>query len=290
MSRAAVGAAGARRAGSSGQLILALLLPIVTLNILAFIAPVANLVGMSFRGAAATGALSETLSLETWRSFLTDSYYWAMLWRTVWVGSLITLITLVLSYPLALFVSRAERGKAILVVMCISPLLISAVVRTYGWMVILGEQGFLPALMRSLSLTPPRLMNNELGVIIGMTEILMPYMILSLLSGFGKLDTTLEQAAETLGAGPFTVFRRIVLPLSLPGILLGCLLCFVLAVSSFITPKMLGGGRVSLLATEIYDQAIVTLNWPLAACLSVLILVVFGAALMFYGQLVKLVD
>jgi len=288
MSVAAV--ADAKDRSNSGKLLASLLLPIVLVNIIAFVAPVANLAAMSFRGAAATGAMNEGLSLSTWASLLGDTYYWSMLWRTVWIGALITLITLVLSYPLALFVSRATRAKAILVVLCISPLLISAVVRTYGWMVILGEQGFLPALMRALNMTPPRLMNNELGVVIGMTEILMPYMILSLLSGFGKLDTTLEQAAQTLGAGPFTVFRCIVLPLSLPGILLGCLLCFVLAVSSFITPKMLAGGRVSLLATEIYDQAIVTLNWPLAACLSILILTVFGAALMFYGQLSKIVE
>lgn len=288
MSAAAV--ADAKDTSSSGRLLATLLVPIVLVNIIAFVAPVANLAGMSFRGAAATGAMNESFSLAAWASLLGDTYYWSMLWRTVWIGVLITLITLVLSYPLALFVSRATRGKAILIVLCISPLLISAVVRTYGWMVILGEQGFLPALMRAVNVTPPRLMNNELGVVIGMTEILMPYMILSLLSGFGKLDTTLEHAAQTLGAGPFTVFRRIVLPLSLPGILLGCLLCFVLAVSSFITPKMLAGGRVSLLATEIYDQAIVTLNWPLAACLSILILIVFGAALLFYGQLSKIVE
>jgi putative spermidine/putrescine transport system permease protein len=288
MNAAAV--ADAKGMPNSSKLLLSLLFPIVLVNIIAFVAPVANLAAMSFRGATATGAMNDSFTLDAWRALLSDSYYWSMLWRTVWIGMLITLITLVLSYPLALFVSRATRGKAILVVLCISPLLISAVVRTYGWMVILGEQGFLPALLRSVNITPPRLMNNELGVVIGMTEILMPYMILSLLSGFGKLDVTLEHAAQTLGAGPFTVFRRIVLPLSLPGILLGCLLCFVLAVSSFITPKMLAGGRVALLATEIYDQAIVTLNWPLAACLSILILIVFGAALLFYGQLSKIVD
>nr|WP_249157164.1 ABC transporter permease [Bradyrhizobium sp. KB893862 SZCCT0404] len=271
-------------------MLITLLLPIVLVNVIAFIAPVANLVAMSFREATATGSMKEGMDLATWRSLVTDTYYWSMLWRTVWIGALITFITLVLSYPLALFVSRAERAKALLIVLCISPLLISAVVRTYGWMVILGDQGFLPALLRSFNVTPPRLINSQLGVIIGMTEILMPYMILSLLSGFGKLDTTLEQAAETLGAGPLTVFRRIVFPLSMPGVLLGCLLCFVLAVSSFITPKMLGGGRVALLATEIYDQAIVTLNWPVAACLSVLILIVFGTALLFYGQLAKIVE
>lgn len=288
MTVSALGENGAK--SGTGRVLIALLLPIILVNMVAFIAPVANLAVMSFRSAATTGAMNEGLDLSTWGSLFSDSYYWSMLWRTVWIGALITLVTLVLSYPLALFVSRATRAKALLIVLCISPLLISAVVRTYGWMVILGDQGFLPALLRSLDITAPRLINNQLGVIIGMTEILMPYMILSLLSGFGKLDATLEQAAETLGAGPFTVFRRIVLPLSLPGILLGCLLCFVLAVSSFITPKMLGGGRVALLATEIYDQAIVTLNWPVAACLSVLILIVFGAALLFYGQLSKIVE
>lgn len=288
MTVSALEANDAKRGGRS--LLSALLLPIVFVNILVFVAPVANLAAMSFRNAAATGAMTDGFDLSTWSSLISDAYYWSMLWRTVWIGALITLVTLVLSYPLALFVSRATRAKALLIVLCISPLLISAVVRTYGWMVILGDQGFLPAMLRSFNLTPPRLINNQLGVIIGMTEILMPYMILSLLSGFGKLDATLEQAAETLGAGPFTVFRRIVLPLSTPGILLGCLLCFVLAVSSFITPKMLGGGRVALLATEIYDQAIVTLNWPVAACLSVLILIVFGTALLFYGQLSKIVE
>ncbi|HTN09642.1 MAG TPA: ABC transporter permease subunit, partial [Acetobacteraceae bacterium] len=104
-----------------------------------------------------------------------------------------------------------------------------------------------------------------------------------------RLNASLEEAASSLGAPPFTVFRRIVLPLTLPGILLGCLLAFVLAVSSFITPKLLGGGRVFLLATEIYDQAIVTLNWPVAAALSILVLAIFGLALLLYGRAVRAV-
>jgi len=271
--------------------ILAFLLPILLVNMVAFIIPVVNLAFLSLRMAASTGALEETYNLETWASVLSSFFYWEMLGRTVWVAALITLITLTLSYPLALFVSRTDGMlKTFLVILCISPLLISVVVRTYGWMVILGDQGFLPELIRMTGLQPPRLINNQTGLIIGMVEILMPYMILALLAGFGRLDPTLEQAAGTLGARPFTVFRRIIVPLSLPGILLGCLLCFVLAVSSFITPKMLSGGRVMLLATEIYDQAIVTLNWPLAACLSILVLAVFGTALFFYGQISKIID
>ena len=170
----------------------------------------------------------------------------------------------------------------------ISPLLTSAVVRTYGWIAILTDDGPVVSAIKALGLPAPSLMFNIKGVFIGLTEILMPYMILALLAGFGKLDARLEEAAATLGARPWQSFRRIVLPLSLPGIMLGCLLCFVLAISSFITPKLLGGGRVFLLATEIYDQAIVTLNWPLAATLSMVVLIVFGLALALYARAARL--
>lgn len=274
-----------------GTVLMALLAPILLVNVLTFLAPVINLAMLSFRGSGPGGSIQEGLTTSTWTSLLTDSFYWEILLGTVWTSLLITFLTLLCSYPVALFVSRlGARWRNLMMVVCISPLLVSAVVRTYGWMILLGDQGFVPGVIRAMGMSPPRLLFNETGVIIGLTEILMPYMILSLLAGFGKLDRTLEDAAGTLGARPFTVFRRIVLPLSLPGLLLGCLLTFVLAVSSFITPKLLGGGRVVLLATEIYDQAIVTLNWPLASALSILVLVVFGAALAVYGQLSKLVD
>jgi putative spermidine/putrescine transport system permease protein len=190
-----------------------------------------------------------------------------------------------------LFIHRASaRWRSLLVVACVSPLLVSAVVRTYGWMVILGDNGLIAAIVRTFGVKPPRMVFNTTGVAIALVEILMPTMILCLLAGFGRLNAALEEAASSLGAPPWRVFLRVVLPLSLPGVLLGCLLAFVLTVSSFITPKLLGGGRVILLATEIYDQAIVTLNWPVAAALSVLSLAVFGAALMLYGRILRRVE
>lgn len=274
-----------------GAVLLPLLLaPALLVNLATFLAPMLNLAGLSFREGLPGGSIGEVFTWATWQGLLTDSYYAELVLWSVGLSLAITLATLVCSYPIALFVHRApERWRNMLVVLCISPLLVSAVVRTYGWLVILGDKGVVASVFRALDIPPPRLIFNTTGVVIGLVEILMPYMILSLLAGFGRLHASLEEAAASLGAAPFTVFRRIVLPLTMPGILLGCLLAFVLAVSSFITPKLLGGGRVFLLATEIYDQAIVTLNWPMAAALSMLVLVIFGLALVLYGRAVRAV-
>ena len=268
----------------------ALLLPVLLLNAGTFLYPILSLATLSFRPALPGGGIGEGWAWSTWAGLLSDRYYAELVVHSVVVALGITGATLVLSYPIALAVHRApERWRNLLVVLCISPLLVSAVVRTYGWLVILSDRGVLPGLLRGAGLSPPRLMFNETGVFIGLTEILMPYMILALLAGFGRLDPVFEDAASSLGASALTRFRRIVVPLTMPGIMLGCLLAFVLAVSSFITPKLLGGGRVNLLATEIYDQAIVTLNWPVAAALSVVVLAVFGLALLAYGRLVRAV-
>jgi putative spermidine/putrescine transport system permease protein len=276
----------------SARVALWLLLPALAVNLAAFLAPMVNLFGYSLHEVSSSGAILPGLSAGTWTALLQDSFYVELVITTVVTALGVTALTLLLSYPLALFVHRANpRVKNLLIVACLSPLLISAVVRTYGWLVILGDRGVIPALMRALGWDhPPKMVFNQTGVTIGLVQILMPYMILCLLAGFGRLNPALEEAAGSLGAPPWTVFRRIVLPLSLPGILLGFLLCFVLTVSSFITPKLLGGGRVFLLATEIYDQAIVTLNWPLAAALSLVTLVIFGLTLALYGRAARALE
>jgi putative spermidine/putrescine transport system permease protein len=269
-----------------------LLGPVVLVNLLTFVLPMLNLAGLSFRRSLPSGGIGAGPTLATWIGLLRDRFYGELLARSVATALLVTGLTLLCSYPLALFVHRAApRWRNLLMVLCISPLLVSAVVRTYGWLVILGDSGFVAALLRLLGMErPPRLVFNLTGVVIALVEILMPTMILCLLAGFGRLNTALEDAAFSLGASRLRVFLHVVLPLSVPGILLGCLLCFVLALSSFITPRLLGGGRVILLATEIYDQAIVTLNWPVAAALSVLALCVFGLALLLYGRLQRVVE
>ena len=198
-----------------------------------------------------------------------------------------TFLTLCCAYPIALFLHRLSPARRnLLFVITVSPLLVSAVVRTYGWMVILGDQGLVNSLLLSAGLiaAPVRLVNGWIGVTVGLVEVLIPYMALSLISGFGRLDAHLEEVAASLGANAWRRFFRVVFPLTMPGVALGCLLCFVLSMSSFITPKLLGGGRVFLLATEIYDLAVIQLEWPRAAATSVIVLLLFGIALACYAH------
>jgi putative spermidine/putrescine transport system permease protein len=268
---------------------IALLAPIVLIDTAVFIAPIVNLLRISFSEALPGGGIGPSLTWENWVKLAQDSYYLEIVLRTVGMSLLITLLTLVCSYPIALYLHRSSgTWRTFLFVLVISPLLTSAVVRTYGWIAVLSDNGLINnALALFGTRAPVRLLYNMTGIVIGLTEILMPYMILSLLAGFGRLDPRCEEAALTLGARPMRVFWRIVVPLTAPGIALGCLLCFVLSVSSFITPRLLGGGRVFLLATEIYDEAIVTLNWPGAATLSILVLVIFGLALAVYTRALR---
>lgn len=283
--------ATAPRTWRSGELAIVLLLPIALINAIGFILPVLNLARYSFNQSTAGGGIAYVFTWENWTGLLRDPFYLELIFNSVWISLAITLTTLVVSYPIALYLHRSTGSwKTFLTVLVISPLLTSAVVRTYGWIALLTDNGPVLSLLRSVGLPAPSLMFNIKGVFIGLTEILMPYMILALMAGFGRLDPRVEEAARTLGATPSRTFWKIILPLTLPGIALGCLLCFVLAVSSFITPKLMGGGRVFLLATEIYDQAIVTLNWPLASTLSILVLIVFGAALWAYSVVLRRLD
>jgi putative spermidine/putrescine transport system permease protein len=263
------------------------------INLVAFIAPVAHLAQISFLQSESGGVLTDRYTFENYINFFTDSFNWGLVFNSLWLSAFITLATLICAYPIALFLHRVSPvWRNFLFVVTVSPLLVSSVVRTYGWMVLLGDQGLVNGALMNLGIisSPIRLVNNTLGVFIGMVEILIPYMALSLIAGFGRLNASLEEAAASLGANAFTRFRRIILPLTLPGIALGCLLCFVLAISSFITPKLLGGGRVFLLATEIYDQAVIQLEWPRAAATSVIVLIIFGLALMVYSRIARRID
>ena len=263
---------------------LALLLPGFAFIAVSFVLPLAWLVSMSFSAQEEPGVTT----LATYALVLTDPFYWRVAGNTLVFAAMVAVIAVVLSYPLGLFLARTQsRWRGVLVTLAIAPLLTSTVVRTYGWMVILSDQGLVNSTLRGLGLLerPLQLANNLTGAVIAMVEILMPYAILSILSGLGRLKPEHEEAAALHGANRFRVFTRVILPLSLPGIMTALLLVFVLAISSFVTPRLMGGGRVFVLGTEIYNESTVTLNWSLAAVLSVLLLVLFAVIMAVYSRI-----
>jgi putative spermidine/putrescine transport system permease protein len=267
-----------------------LLLPMLLVNLAAFVFPMLRLGEISFLESHSGGVLTDIFTWGNYVELFTDPFYLSLIGNSIGMSLGVTLLTLVLSYPIALFLYRAPaRWRNLLFIITISPLLVSAVVRTYGFMVLLGDQGLVNSMLLGLGVidAPLRMVNNYFGAVVGLVEILMPYMALALIAGFGRLNVFYEEAAASLGANAMVRFWRVILPLTLPGVALGSLLCFVLAISAFVTPKLLGGGRVFLLATEIYDQAIVQLQWPMAAATSMIVLLIFGVTLVFYSRIVR---
>lgn len=264
---------------------LLLSMPMMLIIGFCFVFPILWIARISLYDSLPGGILVPDVSLGSYITLLGDDFFRAILLRSVLLSALVTVLTLVLTYPVALFLHRLQNAwKGFLIILTVAPLLISMVVRTYGWMVILDDSGILNGVLAFLGLPTLRLSNDYPAVVIGLTQILMPYMALCLISGFGRIDPTLEEAAESLGARPLRRFLRVTLPLSMPGVALGCMLTFVLAMSSFVTPTLLGGGRVFLLATEIYTQALEMLDWPAAAAMSIMLLTLFMTTLVIFGR------
>jgi len=273
--------------------ILALLLPALVLVVLVFGLPLGWIVRMSLNGAEPGGRIVDAVTASNYVDVLTDAFSLELIVRTLWLGVLVTAFAFLLGYPLALFLVRTtSRWKGILFALALAPLLTSAVVRTFGWIVLLGNDGVVNGALRAIGLIerPLPLANSMTGVVIALVEILLPYMVLAVATGSSRLGDAVLEASAVLGASRWTTFTRVTLPLTLPGILTGCLLVFVLTISSFITPALVGGGRVFVLATEIYNQALGTLNWPLAAAMSVILIVLFGGVLVLYQILMRRLD
>ena len=212
--------------------------------------------------------------------FFTDPFYLDILWTTIRVSLVSTAVSLLLGYPTAYYMARTtSRLKQAMVIVILFPFLVSAVVRSYGWMVILGTNGLLNQLLLGLGLIsePLKLLNTEAAVIIGMIHLLIPYMILSLVGVLQSIDPNVEYAAYSLGASPMTTFRKVVFPLSTPGIISGCVLVFTMSMTSYVTPKLLGGSKFRMMATMVVQEINVNFDWGAASAISYILLAVILA-------------
>jgi len=251
-----------------------LVAPALAVVVVFFILPYANLLLMSFFAPAKARPYDPVLTVGNYTAALGDSFQWWILWRTLKLGILTTLFALVLGYPLAWNLARASgRMKGLLLVLLLSPLLVGVVIRSFGWMVILADNGLANSLLKTSGLAPDgvQLMYNELGVLVGTVHIYLPFMVLSISGTLQNIAPDLEMAARSLGASGATAFRRIIFPLSLPGVFAGCLLVFVLAVSSYVIPVLLGGFKVITTPLLVVQTAIDVNNWPGAAAQAVVL-------------------
>ncbi|MGY8681508.1 ABC transporter permease [Bradyrhizobium sp. UFLA05-153] len=268
--------ASTQAASSEARAPWALTLPALMLFVGVLVIPLLMTVMLSFHDWGQYKGIEPVFILKNWQEIASDPYYAEMFWRTFRIALLATLITAVLGAPEAYILNRMSgRWKGIFLLLILGPLLISVVARTLGWALLFGgNNGLVNKLFMSLGLirAPLPFMFTETGMVVALAHVMMPFMVLSVWAALQRVDPQIENAAMSLGAGAFTIIRRIILPQIIPGVLSGAIIVFSLSASAFATPAIIGGRRLKVAATLAYDEFLNTLNWPLGAAVAVLLL------------------
>lgn len=255
-----------------------------------FAAPLALTGVLSVYGFITAGTFDPTPTVANYQDVITDSYYHEVFLRTYLIALATTVLSVVIGTPEAYVIHRMQpRWRGLLLLVVIGPLLVSAVIRTFGWMVILGNSGLLNRALVSSGLIgrPIGMMFTSGAVVLGLVHVLMPFLVLSVWASLARLDPALERAAVSLGASRLTVFLRVVLPNVVPGVLSGSLIVFCMAASSFATPLMLGGKRIPVVSGAIYTEFLSTLNWPLGAALAFVLLGINLLGILGYNRFME---
>ncbi|AMN54700.1 ABC transporter permease [Labrenzia sp. CP4] len=272
-----------------------LLSPALTAVGLLLFVPLVFIVVYSFWLRTATGADQAGFYLDNWNEALTDPFYRDILLGTLRIAAITTFACAAMGYPAAYFIARSRGNKALLLLLLMLPFWISYIIRTMSWINILGVSGAVNWALLNLGIVsePVQMLYNEPTVILGLVHFLLPFMVLNVYVALEGIDVSLEDAACSLGSTRWQAFREVTLPLSLPGLAAGGLLCFVLSAGTYITPLVLGGPTDAMFANLVFEAIITQLNWPLGSALSLMLLAVLGALVLIYnhylgmGQLMK---
>lgn len=238
-----------------------------------------------------TGVVEHRFTLANWREFFADPFYLIILAETGKLAAITTVICALVGYPVAYtLILMPPRFRALLILLLFLPSWISFVVRTMSWLHVLGPSGLVNlALLRfGLIQEPLPLLYNDVSVYVGMVHYTLTYMVLNIFIGLQAVDRDLVDAARTLGAKGWQAFLEVTLPLSMPGLMAGSLLCFILAAGTYITPLILGGPGNIYFSNLIYEAVIPQLDWPLGATLAVVFIVVLTAVILAYARLAGL--
>lgn len=278
---------GGKRAGKY-----LMLTPATLLLVFAFFVPLISLFSISlYQGAAGSGRINtDVVSLANFARMF-DPYYLSVLWRTFRLALYATVLSLILGYPVAMAMAKgSNRVKNILLALILTPLLTNVVARTLGLMIIFANNGPVNQFITALGLDKVKFIPSELGIVLGLTQVFMPYMILSIKSVLENVNTNLEEAARDMGCSRIGAFFKVTFPLSMPGVVAGSLFVFLLSFSSFVTPQLLGGGTIMTMTMLIYQQSMTLLDWPFAAAAAAVLLVFSLALLTLYNKMTSRIE
>ncbi|MDM0091344.1 MULTISPECIES: ABC transporter permease [unclassified Variovorax] len=272
--------------------VVAALAPALLMLVLLLVLPLVDMTAISFR-LESFGQILPGFTAQNYRSLLGDPDNLALLAKTLGIAAGVTLLCAILAFPLAAAVASApERWRGLLYFVVAAPLLVNTVVRSYGWLLILGRQGLANSLLMWTGLIrePLSLSGNMWGVVIGGTQVFLPFMVLSLTTSLQAIDRRLRESADILGAGPARSFITVTLPLSTPGLIAGSVLVFSMMLGAFVTPLMLGGSAVKYVSVQVYTDALVLFNLPRATALSLILTVVVLAAYAVHKRAIRRVE
>jgi spermidine/putrescine transport system permease protein len=261
-----------------------LVVPPALVLIVLFGVPLILVLAVSFASRGTYGGIEWVGTLGNYTS-IADSLYLRIFWRSLWLAVLTTVICLVMGFPLAYVIARApKRWQGVLLFLVIIPFWTNFLVRTYAWMFILRTEGLLNQALLSLGLIhePLNLLFTDMAVLIGLVYGYLPFMVLPLYAALERLDCSLIEAAWDLYAKPMQVFTRVVLPLSKPGMIAGCVLVFIPSLGAYVTPDLLGGARTMMIGNLIQHQYLVVRDWPFGSALSFVLMAGVLAAVLYY--------
>lgn len=261
------------------------LAPSVTLTVLLFLTPLGILAVYTFLTRGAYGGMGAPWTLDNWVR-VADPLYLGILMRSVLVAAISTLLCLVLGFPLALFISRAGRRKNLYLLLVVLPFWTSFLVRTYAWMFLLRDTGLINTLLISAGIVrePLPLLYNFGAVVLGLVYGYLPFMVLPLYAAVERIDPHLLEASSDLGAHPWQTLKRVVLPLSAPGVRAGLILVFIPCLGAYLTPDLLGGGKTILIGTLIQNQFSTARDWPFGSAVSLALMAAVMLLLMMFAR------
>ena len=249
-----------------------------------FLAPLALVFAISFASRGTYGGIVWEFTAANYLD-LWHPLYGKILGQSLWYASLTTAICFVLGFPLAYMIARSPaRWQPVLLLLVMLPFWTNFLVRTYAWMIVLRQDGLVNGLLRALGIVdaPLELLYTPTAVVIGLVYGYLPFMVLPLYVAVERLDPRLVEAAWDLYASRWAIFTRVVVPLTMPGIVGGCVLVFIPSIGSFITPDLLGGARSMMIGNLIQHEYLVVRDWPLGSAVSFVLMAIVMAAVALY--------